>query len=585
MVRFMMVLCGLIVSQMGAAPATAANVRFGFSGLHGVPFETYDGMNAEERRSHLESRSALAASLGADALRTGDAIPLLFERPANGEVDWVALDHAVGAMLAPDVDVCVTLPEVPKALDKPASNAFIAAVLERYDGDLDFGVDPLDLNKAFPDINGSGSITNDDWDASSEAQLAWAAAHQLVMLEVGHHVRQIEDSTTMGEDDYADHVTMIVTLAESAEETISVMLGSVWVHEDSQQRFVSRLNGLDDATKGSIAASNVTVYGELTSPDVSNALINIGKFDSWLGAAGLSESDRWVGSLSVPSAANTDGGGPCDDARCSQESQVTSLIKLTASAVQEGYTTLLYERPVELVGQGVAADRWTSSGLLELEVVQGIDLSILPLKPRPAYAVWRWLQSTFAEVDSTELTMLHDTPQGVEGLAMPAGWLIWFDWSAGAAAGAEYAGEERPVLLTGLTSTSLRIQSLWPESVCSQLGDGGVCDVSWTETYVAVVDGTAQVIVGQHPIWVEASEVIVEAEEESDDDAASAPEDISDEGDVSVGPSPDNEAPAVEPAEEGGCGAGVPSQGWLGLLALLAVWMIRRWSTLCADAR
>jgi hypothetical protein len=582
----MMALCAVFVSQMAMMTADAATIRFGYSGLHALSPETYDGMNVDARRSHLESRSQLASSLGADVLRTGDAVPLLLERAEDGEIDWTALDHTVGVMLAPGIEVCVTLPEVPSVLEKPAFNAFIAAVIERYDGDLDFGVGPLELNQAFPDINGSGSITNDDWEASPEVQLAWAAAHQLVMLEVGQRVRQLEDSTNMGDGDYADHLAMLADLASSADEPMSIMLGSVWVHEDSQQRFVSRLEALDDEMKASIAASNVTVYGELTSPDVSDAVINIDKFESWLGAADLGESSRWVGSLSVPSAANSDGGGPCDDARCSERSQVNGLVRLTTTALAAGYTALLYERPIELVGQGVSADAWTSSGLLELEAVAGIDLAVLPLKPRPAYAVWRWLQSTFAEVSEADFTTLHDTPQGVEGLSLPSGWLIWFDWLNGASPGADYAGEERPVVLTGLTSASLRVQSLWPESVCAQLGDDGQCEVTWTETYVAVVEGAAQIIVGQDPIWVEASDVDVEAEGGSPVDAGPTDEDASSEEDTSVGPTADGDAPSTDPVDEGGCGAGQPPQGWLGLLALLAAWMIRsRSARVCAERR
>lgn len=576
----MMVLCGLIVSQMALTEVSAQTVRFGYSGLHGLEAETYEAMSLDARRSHLESRSVLAVSLGAEVLRTGDATPLLLEVPADGEVDWTALDHAVGVMSVPDIELCVTLPGVPSQLEKPAFNAFIADVLERYDGDLDFGVDPLDLNKSFPDINGSGSITNDDWDASSEAQLAWAAAHQLETLEVGQRVRDLEESTNIGDDDYADLLATISSLVDSADGDMSVMLGSVWVHEDSQQRFVSRLEGLDDATRASMTASNITVYGELTSPDISNAVINVEKFDSWLSAAGLDDTSRWLGSLSVPSAVNDDAGGPCDDARCSERTQASALVRLAATAVRAGYTSLLYERPIELTGQGVSSDEWTSTGLLELEVVAGIDLAILPLKPRPAYGVWRWLQSTFSDVNASDFTTLHDTPQGVEGMVLPSGWLVWFDWFAGAAAGADYAGEERPVILTGLASSSLRVLTLWPESICTQLGDEGECEVTWTETYVPVVDETAQIIVGQDPVWVEASDVVVAPEGETEEAPEPTEADASSEDDVTVVPTDDVEAPTAGPVDEGGCNSSHPSQGWLGLVALLAAWAIRRCSWL-----
>jgi hypothetical protein len=461
MVRSMVVVCGLIVSQLAPVQATAATIRFGYSGLHALPSATYEAMSVDARRAYLESRSALANTLGADALRTGDAAPLLLERAAPDDIDWTALDHAVGVTLSAGVEVCVTLPEVPTMLEQPAFNAFVATVLERYDGDLDFGVDPLDLNRAYPDINGSGSITDDDWDASSELRLAWAAAHQLRTLEVGQRVRHIEDTRNLGANDYANQLSAVVNLAKSANETMSVMLGSVWVHEDSQQRFVSRLESLDAEAKALIMASNVAVYGEFTTPEVSDGIINLEKFDTWLVAAGLADTERWVGGLSVPAAANGDSGGPCEDDRCSERTQVAGLVRLTIASLRAGYTTLLYERPVEVVGEGVAADAWTASGLLVLELFAGIDLTVLPLRPRPAYAVWRWLQSTFAEVTAVDFATLHDTPPGVSGVAVADGWLLWFDWFAEAAQGVDYAGEERPVILTGLTSPSLRVQSLW----------------------------------------------------------------------------------------------------------------------------
>ena len=559
----MTLLLGLLLASAGAPEAAAQEVRFGYSGLHALDAASFEAMSEVERRAFLDARSALATQLGAEVLRTGSASPRHL-KVLEDELEWTVLDHRIGTLGASGVEVALTLPELPKASDASAFRTRLAELLERYDGDLDFGVEQIDLNTAFPDINGSGSITNDDWEASDADKLAWAQAHQVRLIEVGERVRAIEDSSTLPDDAYAEHLQALMTIVENSDGELSLMLGSVYVHEDSQQRFVDRLSALDDAQRASLDRASAIVHEEITSLDVSDARINLEKFEGWLFAAELQPSERWLGGLSVPSGVSS---STCAEGRCSERTQVSGLVRLVVSAVRSGYTHLLYERPVEVVGAGIAEDAWTTTGLFVLELVPDIDISLLPLRPRPANAVWRWLQEALSELQPDDFAGLHDAPQGVDGVSLPGGWLLWFDWSEVVAPDADYDGQERPVILSGIEAPSLRVVSLWPESVGAQLGSDGDVAASYSEMHVPVVDGSAQIMVGQDPLWVEPSTVVIEEESASEEEIAEEPDVEASADDVEAGPTTDVDDTAA-PDDGSGCQGGEQPSGALLLLSL-----------------
>ena len=216
MVRVTASLVGFLLVTAGAAEVTALEVRFGYSGLHTLDADTFDAMDEVQKRSFLEGRRDLAGTLGADALRTGAGSPHYLV--IDDDPDWPVLDHRVGALSPEGIEVALTLADVPSGSDASAYKARFAAILERYDGDLDFGVEPIDLNTAYPDINGSGSITNDDWEASDALKSAWAESHRLTMVEIGERVRSLEERTSLSQDAYGEHLADMLDLLASADE-------------------------------------------------------------------------------------------------------------------------------------------------------------------------------------------------------------------------------------------------------------------------------------------------------------------------------------------------------------------------------
>lgn len=59
--------------------------------------------------------------------------------------------------------------------DRTSFGEYVRAVVERYDGDLDFGVPAQD--PSYPDIDGTGQVTPADWEATPGEKQAWADAH------------------------------------------------------------------------------------------------------------------------------------------------------------------------------------------------------------------------------------------------------------------------------------------------------------------------------------------------------------------------------------------------------------------------
>ena len=81
-----------------------------------------------------------------------------------------------------------------------------------------------------------------------------------------------------------------------------------------------------------------------------------------------------------------------------------------------------------------------------------------------------------------------------------AGWILWYDWYQEVQPGADYGGTLKPVQISGLSSPSVQVTTLWPESIGNSLDDEGRVTATWTSELVAVEDGVATVSVGEDPV-------------------------------------------------------------------------------------
>ena len=555
----------VLLAVLAAAPAFAQEIRFGVSGLHAVPEDAWAELAPGSRRALVESRAALATRVGATVVRTGDVSPQLLSRAAIELADcpkWMDADAFVGALTATGATVCVTLPGLLATGELTTSyRAFVRALAERYDGDMDFDVTGAALNCDFPDIDGSGQVTSMDWNAAPDALKAWASAHRVQVIEIGHRPSAAEAAGLIGADDYAAQLVAAASEISEAAPLVEVMLAGTLLDGQTKKQFAARLASLplDPTTFDAANVQVVELVSELSQGQAGKA---IAQFPLWLEAVAHGGATRWLGEMSFPSAA---GVGPCADPRCSERLQAASLVRLVLLAIESGTASLLYSRLLEAAGDGEDDDPHASTGLLRVELLTGVEPSTLPLVPRPAYATWRRLQALLAGRDLADVVPLVGLPQNAHGYRVAdEGWILWYDWMLEALPDAPYAGAIKQVVLEGVAAPWVTVSPLWPASLADELRADGTVEASWDEELVASADGQATVRIGQDPLWVAPT---VEGPPEPE------PEPVADvqSGDASTAEVVDAAAPDKKKGCQGGQG-GRPLAALivLSLLALLA---------------
>ncbi|MGM0576362.1 MAG: hypothetical protein ACQEXJ_11585 [Myxococcota bacterium] len=564
----------LVTAGLGAPAAEAAPIRFGFTGVHALPDSVWSDMEPAARAAFIEHRAETAATLGASVLRLGDVEPLLatWEEVDGGEAhrSWARMDAAVGALSGHGLEVCLTVPDLPAGGTSAADQDFVASLAERYDGDVDFGVAAADRNYEFPNIDGSDLITEDDWEADEADLQAWADAHRVALVEPGDEPMRLERTGQLGEGAYGSLVKAARAGLDDAGSDQRLMLAGVAIEEQSKAHFTERLAALSTGEGPWFDVANVHLFestGDLTQAEPV-ALVR--KLGDWLEAVGHQDAERWIGEVAFGSSPQEAGAGPCTDPRCSERTQASSLVRLVVSAAADGVPVMLYAEPIETVGPGVAEGPRTGTGLLTMELQGNLDPSMLPLSPRPAWAVWRRLGDLLGGVDTADVTPLAGLPVNAHGFRVgDAGWIAWYDWTRAVPPGEPWDGAQAQVVLDGLEAPSVRVVSLWPEDVGDTIDEDGRAEASWAEEAAPVEDGEATVLVGRDPVWIEAADQVITPV----DGAADVAQDIAG-GDVPV--EADSRAGG---GGGGGCGAGGASPGWpLSLLAgvLLDVAVVRR---------
>ncbi|MCB9728934.1 MAG: hypothetical protein H6746_10700 [Deltaproteobacteria bacterium] len=561
------IVCGAL---LWASVAEAAPMRFGYSGVHALPAKVWAPLSDDARALFVADRIAQAERLGAQVLRLGSTTPRLidFALIHKGQFrNWLFADRVVGLLSAAPLDVCLTLPELFDTPDIGAFQAFIDALAERYDGDNQFGVAPAALGHEFPDLNASGEITSNEFELPADAPevVAWGEAHRIDLIEPGDEPLLAELTSKLSTGAYAAQVKAAHTAVVSAGGGQRVMLAGTAVDHPkaSKSSFVARLPGLSIGGPW-FDAANVHLATSLDDLTGVPAATDVAKFQNWLEAVGHGSAERWIGALSIGSEPGPD--RVCSDPRCSERTQAASLVRQLVLAAAGGVSVVLYAEPIEVVGTTATPGPRTGTGLLTLDLPDGVDPfpreghPPLRLTPRPAYAVWRRLTAVLGAEGAT-VTALSGMPENVRGFRVgQQGYVLWHDWSEEVQPGAPWSGPPRPVTLEGQGSRSVRVVSLWPASVESSLAADGSAQATWDETLVAVTGGTARLTLGKDPVWVEASTEVVEGP--ADDGPADAASDTS----VAEG--------AELSADSGGGCAGAPGGvelPWAALLALVGL--------------
>ncbi len=551
----------ILLGTMGSSTAA----ELGWSSFAEVDGDTWALLDTDSRLALLSARADAALASGATVVRLGAEPAIFGEAAMTGTFPWVFMDQALGALAGRGLRVVVTVPDLAPPSALSGYSDFISQLAERYDGDTEFSVEPVQVNYDFPDIDGSGTISVLDWDASNSDKQAWADAHIIADFEIGGGVRAAEDAGSIPEDHYGDQLAVAARAIEAAGGGQRVHLALTDLDEDSKNRFIDRLVDAD-TDPASFTVGGMRLAAEVAGLDSTDAGAALDNFEEWLGAAEFPNTTRWVGALSIGSMRGAD--SPCEDARCDERTQANTLAKSVALALMEGYEAVLYEAPVE------STDESRSSGLLTVSAEQASAGTIAGATPRPAWAVWQRLGELASE--GGEWSKLGALPANVFGVSVGSDrWVLWFDWVNEVSAGADYDdSKKKEIELRDITTASVRVTSLWPESVGSEVDGSGASDVVWTSELVDVVDGKASVLLTRDVVLVEATDEVdappVVDEDDTETDTSGG-DDTSDGEDTGGGNSGGND----------GCSGGAPSGpvGALWLLALGLFGMVRRQAT------
>lgn len=300
--------------------------------------------------------------------------------------------------------------------DRQAFSEYVRAVVERYDGDGDFGLPAQD--PSYPDIDGSGQVTPADWEASKAEKQAWASAHP-----VGAYM--VEES--LPEDPSEYYMTILGDTREEAVKADGDV--RIWLPPFPLDRYNKTKLG---AWIGPLAEDSVPVEG-LARIVVSLAQDSV-DFTAQSGMDNLADLWDWLdefgflpgkpGGIQLVLGGIRPGYGPpaCGLPQCSAQGQSEQLVKTLSLAVTNGVDVIalsgMFGNPVGSEGfdVGILNPEETpptldpGAALLNLLAVSG---SLLP---------GGLTQEMFTPVPSTHVVR----SEPCEGVTTH---VAWYDWT------------------------------------------------------------------------------------------------------------------------------------------------------------
>jgi len=495
------------------------------------------------------------------------------------------LDELIGTLTAAGIEPVIVLSAkndadhaattlLPK--DGTAWKQFVKLIVERYDGDVDFGVTACDteLGGPYPDIDASGKCSSyDAHSAADSLRQTWADRHVVRAYQIEDAPIELFRAGNIPPEQYGQLVALTVPWMRSlvpAGLDLQVILGGVRFAIENRLPYVQALAplGTADAAARPDAADVFAVVDEgewLTGEAFQAAVTGAKSFPEWLSSAGLKDLPFQVGRFTASAGTTSlfpwqDGAGPkgtCHGRFCSERSQAESLVKGLTRMTWKHPAPVFLANVLEYVGQGTVDDDWAWHGLL---VERGDSpITTTDLRPRAAATVLTWLTEQAPGLAGGSLVEVFPVPANahawrVEGADVPT-WIAWYDWVKEVPDGEDYLGITKNVEIVEVPTPAVRITSLFP----AQPGD------PWTPgDVVPATEGTVRFKLGQDMLLVQGVDQAVPDEPEADTVTADAVDD----------------ATGTEVVEEdggggGGCSAGSATPAPLGL-ALLALAVVLR---------
>lgn len=576
---------------LGAAVAATGLARAGALGASGVvvipdgaPYDlsSQTSLSEPERQRWLSlfGRYAdVSKALGLGTVRVGATPPELFSwgavEPEPNSYRFLVADLLVESLVVRGLEPVLPLssradwdhdPSTLLPDDKARFRDYVRLLVERYDGDLDFGVPP---GEEYPDVTGDGSVSIADWGAPESVRQAWADAHVVRWWEVVAEGPAAE---------VAPLVQLIRPEARAASPESLLLIAGNAAGPGGKGQLSERLGGLDPKLTGERLVDAVG----FDVPTTGDGLAALAIFDElrdtfgWVAAIGLQDAEVWITSIGAGALPPPDGqAGPCGDPRCDEHTQAAQLVKLMVQALETmpvavpgGFEERRFDRVLlrEPVEHG-ASPEWAGGGVLTF--TEG-DPATDPMLVRPAWAAVARVAPVLeaAAPDGVERLILFPDNEArriyavrtPEGLVSHVAWYNW-DMDLGAAA---YDGRFLKVTLADVQGTA-KVTTLFPSSIDEVTGGASV---QWMlpEVLVAAEAGGVTIDIRQEALLVEPVTDAPAPEDAGPVDAADA---SASEPDIAAG---SDVAPSAPAASDDGCGG----PGALPPLALLLLWVPRR---------
>jgi hypothetical protein len=525
----------IVASLLVALPGPARAGLLSLSDSFGV---SVGALSDSQRREVFPALAEVYDTFSPHSLRmvAGDDNPFAWGAVRTSEGTWRfdQLDELVRLLVEAGIEPVLVLSSVnaldhgPDQLlptDDEAYLEYLKLVVERYDGDLDFGA-PEGL--AYPDIDYSETHDVYDWHTSEDAERqVWADRHRVTSFQIEDDFVELLRAGNIEPGQYAQLFSLTAAKVSAHAPEATIIVGGTRVETSRKALYVQAMqavNALPDVDYDRVDVHLEVDEGSwITGEPYSEA---IREFRQWLGATGDGSTPFQVGRFSA-SAGQTDvdpwepGPGPkgtCHASFCSERSQIESLVKGLVLMRVETDAPIFLSRLVELTGGAGYAQSYSYAGVV---TAAGDSLVGAKFSARPAYVVLRHLGNRFPELVSAdfheELVKASNSRAFRVREAPTKVWLVWYDWSKEVPAGEVWQGVTKNVELQEISSPYVRVTHLYP-------GEGAEVDPVGASFEPAFEREVEQVLAGRVSLKVAQDILLVEEWDEPGEDTGGATE-------------------------------------------------------------
>lgn len=408
--------------------------------------------------------------------------------------------------------------------DRTSFSEYARAVVERYDGDMDFGslTDP-----SYPDINYSGVVNTADWEATPDEKQAWADAHRV-------HAYMVEGELPEDPGDYYTTVLEdVLAAALKADKTVQVWIAPIPLGAFGKAKLTGWLGPFagDAGPADGLASILATLPFEPYDITAQAGMEDLEDLGTWLGELGFKPGDPDGVELILGGLRPGYGLPACPSPQCDDRSQTENLVKALSLAAVNGADAVsfdgLLEDPDDPTGFALATmNPLDSPPLLDLRPA-------LPAVPMLARILGGADAPVRINTPVTSTQVVQGTP--CDGVIAT---VVWYDWTLEVGKDKPYGDLSKALEIDLVPALSRAFPLDIPDPEPQALDAGDLMAATLSESNLIPLDeGGFRLTIGREPVLVmtledgwgvaEATETAPEAVEEipvpdqaeTDDDA------------------------------------------------------------------